>query len=74
MEEIEEVAQSKEQRKESIAIARSNHHNKKINTKKRVDAYVDPETKEGLKKIKKEYNLKNEGEAIDKAIELALKS
>lgn len=69
------MAQTKEDRKESIAKARKAHHEAQISEKKRLDAYVTPETKDGLKKIKAHFDdVKNEGQAVDKAVELALKT
>lgn len=73
MNQIIDVAQSKEERQSSIASARLKHHQEQLKVKKRLDAYVLPETKETLKDIKKQYKLKNEGEAVDKMAELASK-
>ena len=67
------MAQDKEQRRAAIAVARKNHHKSMIEKKKRVDAYVEESTKQGLAKIKSTYpDVKNEGQAIDRAVELAL--
>ena len=73
MNQIIDVAQSKEERKRSIAEKRLKHHQDQLKTKKRLDAYVLPETKETLKDIKKQYKLRNEGEAVDKMAELVKK-
>lgn len=69
------MAQDKNERKASIAKARKAHHAAQTQDKKRVDAYIEEDTKAGLKVIKAKYSdVKNEGQAIDKAVELALKS
>lgn len=73
MEQLNEVAQSKEERQQTIANARLKHHQDQLKTKKRLDAYVLPETKETLKDIKRQYKLRNEGEAVDKMAELVKK-
>ncbi|WP_407330573.1 hypothetical protein [Enterovibrio sp. 27052020O] len=71
--EVSPVAQDKEQRKASIAAARKAHHASQTASKKRVDAYVTEETKEGLKEIKAlSPDVRNEGQAIDLAVKLAL--
>lgn len=71
--ESSEVAQDKEERKARIAEARKAHHAKQIEDRKRVDAYVSEETKEGLKEIKQlSPGVRNEGQAIDLAVQLAL--
>ncbi|MGB0894039.1 MAG: hypothetical protein ACPGUD_06485, partial [Parashewanella sp.] len=63
------MAQSKEQRQAAINAARKANHEKMLASKKRVDAYVDPETKDGLKAIKAQFDeVRNEGQAIDKAV------
>ncbi|KZN28535.1 hypothetical protein N480_10605 [Pseudoalteromonas luteoviolacea S2607] len=67
------MAQSKDERKASIAAARKAHHEAQKKEKKRIDAYVEPATKDGLKEIKACFSdVKNEGQAIDKAVEVAL--
>ena len=66
------MAQNNEQRKASIATARKANHQKNLETKKRLDAYVDIETKEGLKVLKKHFDVSNEGLAIDQAVKMAL--
>ena len=67
------MAQTKEQRKAAIAAARAANHEKQLATRKRVDAYVNEETKAGLREIKASFDdVRNEGQAIDKAVELAL--
>ncbi|USD64200.1 hypothetical protein [Vibrio sp. SCSIO 43136] len=69
------MAQDKEERKKAIAKARKAHHASMIADKKRVDAYVDQSTKDGLKQLKSMFgDVKNEGQAIDKAVQLALES
>lgn len=69
------MAQSKDERKASIAAARKANHQQQLATKKRVDAYVEENTKAGLKEIKASFDdVRNEGQAIDKAVELALKT
>ncbi|KZN58920.1 hypothetical protein N473_26245 [Pseudoalteromonas luteoviolacea CPMOR-1] len=71
--ELETMAQSKDERKASIAAARKAHHEAQKKEKKRIDAYVEPATKDGLKEIKACFSdVKNEGQAVDKAVELAL--
>ncbi|KZX00056.1 hypothetical protein JL49_13235 [Pseudoalteromonas luteoviolacea] len=71
--ELETMAQSKDERKASIAAARKAHHEAQKKEKKRLDAYVEPTTKDGLKEIKASFSeVKNEGQAIDKAVQLAL--
>ncbi|MBQ4836024.1 hypothetical protein [Pseudoalteromonas luteoviolacea] len=71
--ELEQMAQSKDERKASIAAARKAHHEAQKKEKKRLDAYVEPTTKDGLKEIKACFvDVKNEGQAIDRAVELAL--
>lgn len=68
-----EVAQNKEERKAAIAAARQANHAKQIAEKKRLDAYISPETKDGLKAIKARFSdVRNEGQAIDKAVKIAL--
>ena len=67
-----ELAQTSKQRKDAIAKARKAHHKAQTLDKKRLDAYVTEDTKEGLKKIKAQFDdVKNEGQAVDKAVELA---
>jgi len=68
------MTQDKEDRKQSIAKSRSKHHNKQLeNNLKRLDAYVLEDTKLGLKKIKAvSPAVKNEGQAVDLAVQLAL--
>jgi len=69
------MAQNKDERKAAIAkaVAANRAANKK--DKKRVDVYVQDSTKDGLKKIKAKYpDVKNEGQAVDKAVEIALES
>ena len=73
MNQIIDVAQSKEERKRSVAKKRMEHHKSQLETKKRLDAYVLPETKDTLKDIKKRYKLRNEGEAVDKMAKLVKK-
>tara|TARA_B100000929_G_C15385247_1_gene379249 strand:- start:57 stop:284 length:228 start_codon:yes stop_codon:yes gene_type:complete len=73
VEQLNEVAQSKEERQQTIANARLKYHQEQLKVKKRLDAYVLPETKETLKDIKKQYKLRNEGEAVDKMAELVKK-
>ncbi len=54
------------------AQARKQHHKKQLVDKVRIDAYITPESKAALKKIKAQFGeVKNEGQAIDKAITLA---
>ena len=63
----------KKDKKKANALARKTHHQKQINNKKRVDAYITPATKTGLLQIKAHFNdVKNEGQAIDKAVALAI--
>ncbi|SHO57875.1 hypothetical protein [Vibrio quintilis] len=67
------MAQTKEERKQAIAKARKAHHVAQTASKKRIDAYVKEETKEGLKEIKLlSDGVKNEGQAIDLAVQIAL--
>lgn len=67
------MGQTKEERKDSIAKARRAHHAAQTAEKKRIDAYVLEETKAGLKEIKLlSANVRNEGQAIDLAVNLAL--
>lgn len=67
------VAQDKAERKAKIAEARKAHHAKQIEERKRIDAYVSIETKDGLKEIKQlSPDVRNEGQAIDLAVRLAL--
>ena len=69
------MAQSKDERKAAIAkaVAANRAANKK--DKKRVDVYVQDSTKDGLKTIKATYpDVKNEGQAVDKAVQLALEN
>ncbi len=67
------MVQNQIERKTQIAEARKAHHAAQIKDKKRLDAYIQPETKEGLKLIKARYaDVKNEGQAVDRAVELAL--
>ena len=74
MTETNEVAQNSKQRQEAINKARAAHHKSQTATKKRLDAYVEEETKKGLKDIKAKFDdVKNEGQAVDKAVELAKK-
>lgn len=62
-------------RKKAVALARKTHHKKQLNENKRVDTYIKPETKAGLLRIKAHFSdVKNEGQAIDKALGLALES
>tara|TARA_Y100000780_G_scaffold186390_1_gene172916 strand:- start:20814 stop:21041 length:228 start_codon:yes stop_codon:yes gene_type:complete len=62
-------------KKAAAALARKRHHTKQIGCKKRIDAYVNPETKAGLAALKAHLGeIKNEGQAIDHAVALALKS
>ena len=69
------MAQNNAERKASIAKAEAANRAANKMNKKRVDAYIKEDTKAGLKVIKAKYSdVKNEGQAIDKAVELALKS
>lgn len=69
------MAQTPEERKAAIAKARKAHHEAQTAEKKRLDTYVMPDTKDGLKTIKKHFDdVKNEGQAVDRAVELALKT
>ena len=62
-------------KKQSVALARKNHHKKQMGCKKRIDTYITPETKLGLSTLKAIFGeVKNEGQAIDKAVSLALES
>lgn len=62
-------------KKQSIALARKNHHKKQMGCKNRIDTYINPETKAGLSTLKATFvEVKNEGQAIDKAVMLALES
>lgn len=69
------MAQDKEARKKAIAEARIAHHNNQIeNNLKRLDTYVQEDTKTALKEIKKmSVDVKNEGQAVDLAVQLAFK-
>jgi len=70
-----ELAQTSKQRKDAIAKARKAHHKAQTLDKKRLDAYVEEGTKEGLKRIKAEFeDVKNEGQAVDKAVQIALET
>jgi len=72
--ETNEVAQNSKQRQEAINKARAAHHKSQKATKKRLDAYVEETTKDTLKQIKAKFeDVKNEGQAVDKAAELAQK-
>ncbi|UTZ34950.1 hypothetical protein HB762_27185 (plasmid) [Vibrio campbellii] len=68
------MAQDKETRKKAIAEARSAHHNTQLeNNLKRLDTYVQEDTKTGLQEIKKmSAGVRNEGQAVDLAVKLAL--
>lgn len=69
------MAQTKDERKSAIAkaVAANRAANKK--DKKRVDVYVQDSTKNGLKEIKAKFSdVNNEGQAVDKAVSLALLS
>ncbi|RSD31732.1 hypothetical protein [Vibrio pectenicida] len=69
------MAQSKEDRKKSIAKSRRAHHDAQIEKNKRIDAYVLTQTKESLQTIKKSVpDINNEGQAIDWAVSLAMQS
>ncbi|NOI32015.1 hypothetical protein [Vibrio coralliilyticus] len=70
------MAQDKETRKKAIAEARSAHHNNQLeNNLKRLDTYVQEETKTGLQEIKKmSVDVRNEGQAVDLAVQIALKA
>ena len=62
-------------KKAAAALARKRHHTKQIGCKNRIDTYINPETKAGLLRIKTHFSdVKNEGQAIDKALGLALES
>lgn len=69
------LAQTPEERKDAIAKAvRANRLAAKKNGK-RVDVFVKKETKDGLKTIKSQFSdVSNEAQAVDKAVELALKA
>lgn len=70
-----ELAQTSKQRKNAIAKARKAHHKAQTLEKKRLDAYVEEETKEGLKQIKAQFDdVNNEGQAVDKAVQIALET
>tara|TARA_Y100000766_G_C18884019_1_gene594895 strand:- start:593 stop:820 length:228 start_codon:yes stop_codon:yes gene_type:complete len=73
MNQIIDVAQSKEERKRSIAEKRLKHHKTQLKTKERLDTYVLPETKQTLDEIKAKHKLRNVGEAVDKMAELVKK-
>lgn len=67
------MAQDKNERKKAIAKARNAHHERMTAERKRVDAYVTPETKQSLKDIKKLVpDVRNEGQAIDEAVRIAM--
>ena len=62
-------------RKAAIAKARQSHHAKQVETKERCDAYVLPETAAGLQAIKAKYpEVNNKGQAIDKAVSIAMEA
>lgn len=62
-----------EKRKAQVAKARRKHHQtQKQNELSRCDTYVTADTDKGLNLIKARYSLANKGQAIDKAVELAL--
>lgn len=66
------MSKTKQEQQALIAQSRKQHHKKQIANKARVDAYITPESKAMLKQIKAKYDdVKNEGQAIDKAIALA---
>ncbi|TDE19262.1 hypothetical protein E1100_25725 [Vibrio owensii] len=67
------MAQDKEERKKAIAKARKAHHESMTAERKRVDAYVTSDTKQGLKDIKALVSdVRNEGQAIDEAVRIAM--
>jgi len=69
-----ELAQTSKQRKDAIKKAVAANHSAKKKTKNRCDVYIEDETHEGLKRIKQEFDdVKNKDQAVDKAVEIALK-
>ena len=68
-----QMAQNEDERRASIAKAVAANRAAKKKNKKRVDVYVHPQYKDGLKEIKSHFeDVKNEDQAVEKAIELAL--
>lgn len=66
------MAQSPEERRESVREHRKKHHQKAIEDRARLDCYVERDTKDALKALKKRHNLSNEGAAVDWAVRIAL--
>ncbi|MCD9516438.1 hypothetical protein GLP23_16420 [Photobacterium carnosum] len=68
------MAQTPKERKDAIAKAVRANRLAAKNKGKRVDVFVKKETKDGLKILKLRYSdINNEAQAVDKAVELALK-
>ena len=68
------MAQTPKERKDAIAKAVRANRLAAKNSGKRVDVFVKKETKDGLKTLKLQYSdINNEAQAVDKAVELALK-
>ena len=66
------MSKTKQEQQALTAQSRKQHHQKQLANKVRVDAYIMPESKAALKQIKAQFGeVKNEGQAIDKAIALA---
>lgn len=66
------MSKTKQQQQALVAQSRKQHHQNQLVDKVRVDAYITPESKAALKKIKAMFGeVKNEGQAIDKVIILA---
>lgn len=66
------MSRTKQEQQALVAQSRKQHHQNQLANKTRVDAYITPESKAQLKHIKAMFSeVKNEGQAIDKAIALA---
>lgn len=66
------MSKTKQQQQALVAQSRKQHHQNQLVDKVRIDAYITPESKAQLKQIKALFGeVKNEGQAIDKAITLA---
>lgn len=66
------MSKTKQEQQALIAQSRKQHHKKQLANKARLDAYITPESKAILKHIKAKYDdVRNEGQAIDKALALA---
>ena len=73
MNEQTDVAQTSKQRKDAIKKARAAHHKAQTEIKQRLDVYIEDETKDALKQIKAQFeDVKNEGQAVDKAVQIAI--